>query len=673
MSQDQLTLDRTDPRTAMVEFEQLLASNSGEDPFETAVRLLAAKLFDELRNARPRRKFRDYGNPGQTLKAIETLYADARKSWPWLNGNSDQLGVSSSVLTRCLRPLVGWDLLGSDLAVLDATLERLVSRESKGQLGQYFTPREIARLCVEVLNPSAEDLIIDPASGSGGFLFEAAQYSLDQYGKAPKAMGIDLSARSVKVGSLLSESHPHLNIRITKGNSLDQREHRASSPTEWEAFRAGAFRTNRGSRPESSAWSELQCSLLLTNPPFAGEIDEIEVLRDYASVTMTSARPRASREHLFLERAVRMLKPGGRLAIVLPQAILANSSSATLRQWLMSQCRLLGVIGLHPFAFLPFTSVKTSLLFAQRRMPGEKIVDKEPVFFAVSTRPGKDSSGRATGPSDYSALSRAFRTFLSAEGTKWAKKTKEATSSASAEVVGGAEVRAAGRLDAEHFDSDSRKILKRISSTASSDALRSFLDPRIERFRRSAQERILYVDISSVDAKTGISIPQEMAASDAPSRASYVLQAGDVLVSTVRPERNVVALIEGGSEVPRVASSGFCVLRPKGVAPEVIFAYCKTDMFRTLLSRHSAASMYPTVTDKDVLSVPFCMPPVDAQRQVVQLVRDGMRRIADGNAQIKESISVVSSLLSEQSPAHRVSEKRPKKKYHSARRPQQKG
>lgn len=655
--QSALALERTDARSAMAEFEQLLASNSGEDPFETAIRLLAAKLFDELTYPQQQSRFRDTGAPDESLRVVEALYGGARKRWRWLNGIDSSIGISASSLTRCIRPLTGWRLLGSDLSVLDATLERLIARDAKGQLGQYFTPREVVRFCVDVLNPHPQDSVIDPASGSGGFLFEAARHSVNQYGEAPRSLGIDLSARSIKVGALLSESHPKLNIKITKGNSLDAREHRVSCPPEWQDFSSTRSTAHSAKR---DLWKELKCSVVLTNPPFAGEIDELEVLRDYESIPRSIARPRATREHLFLERSVRLLAPGGRLGIVLPQAVLANSTSSGLRSWLLSQCRLLGVIGLHPFAFLPYTSVKTSLLFVEKRRPeSRKRPSAEPVFFGVSKRPGKDSSGRSSGADDYMDLSLAFKFFLASQKIEWASKPTQRLVRKVGEIVPGDEVEAAGRFDAEHFESNSREMLKRLRSIQGTDELRAFVESKIERFRKSDFANIAYVDISSVDAKTGIPSPQEMLSTEAPGRASYVLRSGDVLVSTVRPERNVVALIHGDSELPRIGSNGFCVLRPKGVAPEVIFAYCKTDTFRTLLSRHSAASMYPTVADKDVLSIPFSVPSERVQDQIVRNVRAGMHGILAGNAQISAAVSLISAACSDSYQTEAASEAMP--------------
>ncbi|MCX7156447.1 MAG: N-6 DNA methylase [Rhodocyclales bacterium] len=639
-----LQLDNTDFCSAISEFEQILASNSGEDPFDSAIKLLAAKLFDETEcDAGKAEKFLIHKTPEATHKATQELYRRAIRRWPYLNGSGDDLGISPQHLVSAMRPLVGWRLMGSDLSMLDAALERLVARDAKGVLGQYFTPREVVRLCVDVLAPHPDDQIIDPACGSGGFIFEAAQYALKQYGAAPNCLGIDYGARAIKVAALLSAASPKLRMVVSKANSIDGRESPSAIPKEWEGF----LSKNGGAKNKRAqlwgSWNQLACSVLLTNPPFAGTIDDPEVLEAYEAQQDPSSRKAVSREHLFLERAVNLLQPGGRLAIVLPQGLLANASAAYLRKWLFGKCRVLGVVGLHPFAFLPYTSVKTSLLFLAKPGPNESLLKSYPIFFATSTNPGKDSSAKTTGTTDYQAIAQTFSRFLSSQQFSWAKTQPIAEYvSIQCETVSSSEVIHADRLDAEYYDPHARAILRRLDAV-SETRLANLVDTRIDRFKKTAIGKITYLDISSVESKTGLTFPNEMQSADAPSRASYMVRPGDVLVSTVRPERNVVALVTKSVGNQAVASNGFCVLRAKEIQPEVLFAYCKTEAFKTMLSRHATASMYPTVTDKDVLGVPFLPPPQDVSDKVVNLVRSGLDMIEKAHQQITEAVALMNA------------------------------
>jgi len=96
-----------------------------------------------------------------------------------------------------------------------------------------------------------------------------------------------------------------------------------------------------------------------------------------------------------------------------------------------------------------------------------------------------------------------------------------------------------------------------------------------------------------------------------------------------------------------VASNGFCVLRPKTIEPEVLFAYCKTESFKRMLSRHATASMYPTVTDKDVLGIPFLEPSADVSDRVKKLVRSGLDMIQTAQQHLEEAVALMTNHIQE--------------------------
>lgn len=650
----QLPLIPRDAASAIAEFEQILVSNSGEDPFDSAIKLLAAKLIDETDgHSDSPSGFQIQKSAEATHRAVQALYKRALQKWPHLNGTGSSLDISPQHLVRSMRPLIGWSFAESDLTWLDATLERLVAKDSKGALGQYFTPRDIVRFCIELLNPHSKDKVIDPACGSGGFLFEATRHSILSTGTAPTCLGVDFGARAIKVAALLAAATPNAKISVSKANSIDGRLYAEHTPSEWQPFiskETGSETYRAGSWGD---WNKLGGTVLATNPPFAGDIDEMDILDAYESQQVASGRRTVSREHLFLERAVHLLRPGGRLAIVLPQGLLANPSASYIRKWLARKCRILGVIGLHQHAFLPYTGVKTALLFAVKLSKNETLPIDYPIFFGSSVDSGKDSRGKQTGTADYPALASSFSSFLRSQGMSWAPL--KGRPGRRYEGVSFKETVKADRLDAEFYDPVARELIRRLD-TKTLTPIGNYVEPKLDRFKKSLFKEIRYLDISSVDSDTGLTNASEISASDAPSRASYMIQPGDVLVSTVRPDRNVVALITGTGGSPAVASNGFCVLRSKSIAPEVLFAYCKTKAFKRMLSRHATASMYPTVTDKDVLGIAFHEPSTEASKRVVGLIRSGFEMIERAKRQLSEAITLVEDHIQEPSSAPRKSD-----------------
>lgn len=639
---DNLALQHTDPVSALAEFEQVLASNCGEDCFDIAVKLLAAKLMDEKTAQEPGAvQFKLQPSIDQTFAAVSALYREAAARWPSIDTNGGTLTVEPAHLVLAMRPLLGWSIVRTDLTCLDATLERLVARDAKGRLGQYFTPRDIIRFCVDVIRPDGIDRIIDPACGSGGFLFEASHYAAQSSREFPACLGIDFSSRAIKVATLLAAAHDNGRITVSFANSLDGRAYRDTAPAEWSGFFSSHSGSESAIAREWGAWNRLGATVVMTNPPFAGEVDDPAVVSAYESNSSAARRRAATRESLFLERAVNLLEPGGRMAIVLPQGMMANSSASYVRRWLLQKCRLVGVIGLHPYAFLPYTAVKTSILFAYKPRMGAALPASYDIFFAVSKESGKDSSGRRIRTNDYAEIGRRFHQYLRQQELPWAGAAEASnTAQAMDDTVPLSEVVHADRVDAEFFDPNARAFLKQFDSK-SSMRIANMVSSRVDRFKRTRFREIEYLDISSVDAKTGLASPAVIAANQAPSRAAYLVQPGDVLVSTVRPERNVVALVSDGSAAPRIASNGFCVLRPQSIRPEALFAYCKTDAFKQFLSRHATASMYPAVSEKDVLSMPVKRVSQDLEDRVADLISSGLSKIQEAQREIQTAISLL--------------------------------
>lgn len=134
----------------------------------------------------------------------------------------------------------------------------------------------------------------------------------------------------------------------------------------------------------------------MTNPPFAGEVNEKQILRNYELAEKGNGKlsQTMSRDVLFLERNLNFLKDGGRMAIILPQGRFNNTSDEYIREFIMERARILAVVGLGVNTFKPHTGTKTSVLFLQKW--DEKLCPRMsdyPIFFATSNESGKDNSG----------------------------------------------------------------------------------------------------------------------------------------------------------------------------------------------------------------------------------------------------------------------------------------
>jgi len=196
--------------------------------------------------------------------------------------------------------------------------------------------------------------------------------------------GIDFEQRAAKTSRalMLIAGDGHTNIFGPDVSSLD--------PKTWyetgsgQALMHGLRQHKLTAKPipeneilkdDDKAWEyfdELKFDVILANPPFAGEMKDRRMLAHYELAKPALKRagddkqPKEERDVLFIERILKMLKPGGRAAIVLPQGKFNNSSLAFIREWILKKARLLAVVGLHPNTFKPHTGTKTSVLFVQK-------------------------------------------------------------------------------------------------------------------------------------------------------------------------------------------------------------------------------------------------------------------------------------------------------------------
>jgi type I restriction enzyme M protein len=384
--------------------EELVLANSGEDEFEEIFKLLVAKLFAEKNDAA---RFGVYASPMETAAAVDKLIAAAANRWKGIIQGDPKSRLTPEHLSICVEAIEAENLLDTSLEVLDGAFEYLVARSAKGSKGQYFTPRHVIDCCVQIARPAADELVIDPACGSAGFLIHTLLYVQDQTRNLPTARyagerlwGFDFDQRAVQVAKalMLLAGDGHTNLyRLNSLSTSDGDRSPLSDNSQAEPLLGieDVVRTRLGRGFKGF-------DLVLTNPPFAGEIREDGLLAGYELY-----RPgrRIERDVIFLERCVRLLRPGGRMGIVLPHNKLGASAWTYAREWLLRHIRVVAVLSLGRNTFLPHTHQKADVLFGIKRLRPEAPPPDEEIQFLLSERSGKDSKGRivartASAPSD---------------------------------------------------------------------------------------------------------------------------------------------------------------------------------------------------------------------------------------------------------------------------------
>ena len=394
--------------------EELVLANSGDDVFTEVFKLVYAKLYDEqeakLHRADNEIFFRKYRDPSKTYSVINDLFKQAIRRWPGTFYEQENINLSAEHLSIVVGEFEKTRLFGSDLSIIDEAFEHLIPEVAKGKKGQYFTPRHVIAMAVKMLDPKADEYIIDPAAGSGGFLIGAMYWvkekhlrdsedAMREYAKE-YTWGIDFAEEISKVSRALMLIAGDGRSHLFKLNSLDPREWQGEDSQLLDArsklqTRLLDMKSSADNAENKKNFHYMNFDVLLTNPPFAGEIKDQGLLRQYFFGKKKGKLINKIERHiLFIERTLDMLRPGGRMAIVLPQGILNNTNAEFIREYLFDKAKILAVVGLHSNTFRPHAGVKTSLMFLQKwgGEAGEPQKDY-PIFMSVSKKGGKDNSG----------------------------------------------------------------------------------------------------------------------------------------------------------------------------------------------------------------------------------------------------------------------------------------
>jgi type I restriction enzyme M protein len=398
---------------------------SNQDTFDEFLKVLFVKMADEKDRTDERVKFwiTDEeeqeilnGQPSDFFDRIEKLFKAVKKRYYDIFDETEKINLKKETLAFIVAQIKNFDFSLVSTDVKGAAFQTFIHHHYRGERGQFFTPSPITHLCVEMLEPKQNELIIDPACGSGGFLVTAMKHvvnkSLSEKEKEnPDKLanftreyaencirGMDINPRLARVAKMrmVLEDDGHTGIFST--DALD-----SFSKIKARAQEMGATKIK-----------EEGFELLFTNPPFGsqGKVKNKSILGQYelaykwqkdkktghwqrlANKIMDDQVP----DILFIERCLQFLAPYGRMAILLPDGDLTNSSLGYVRQWIKDNARILAVVSLPQETFVPYgAGVKASVLFLQKlpKKELEALKKKDyPIFMGIIEKIGYDIRGR---------------------------------------------------------------------------------------------------------------------------------------------------------------------------------------------------------------------------------------------------------------------------------------
>ena len=403
--------------------------------FWELLNLIFCKLYDEKRRFSDakagisyRRRFwvgvkEQNSDEGRKAVAerIKGIFEDLKESNVFqdvFDGN-EQIMLSDRGLAFVASELAKYSFLDATVDVKGTAYETIVSNTLKQEAGQFFTPRNIIKCMVEMLDPDQNCRVLDPACGSGGFLVmvldhvrrkiaknlypELDEVRLEAKYNSPEVddavreyaenmiFGFDFDPDLKKAArmNMVMAGDGHSNIYNI--NSLDYPfGSKPDVPFIAEAVNRSIKKSLDKNFPFETSDNNAQgkFDMVFTNPPFG---TKVEVDQDIAvRYELNSKAP----EVLFIEACYNFLKPGGKMAIVLPDGILGNPNTESVRLWILRHFKLLASVDLPVETFLPQVGVQASLLFLQKKTDEELLIPIEEedydVFMAIVEQVGKD-------------------------------------------------------------------------------------------------------------------------------------------------------------------------------------------------------------------------------------------------------------------------------------------
>lgn len=348
-------------------------------------------------------------NVEDVSKRIVSIFDLVKAKYPDVFTASDVITLSDSSIAYIAGELQQYCLVESERDVIADAFETFISPSLRGGQGQFFTPRNVVKLLVSLVNPGRKDRLIDPACGSGGFLIESLRHVWNQVQKE----GQELGWPDREIFADQQE------IAIKNFRGIDKENFLSKTTKAYMAIlgdgRGGIFCEN--SLENMKKWSikaQTQIvagsfNVVLTNPPYGSKlkIDDQSILKQYdlghqwktlkgekASVKTEKPLSDQTPQVLFIERCLELLAPGGRLGIVAPESMFCNPSHKYIMNYVEQHARIDAVISMPENLFQPHTHAKTCVVLMTKFGTQNHQVDPEhKIFMAVAKWCGHDSRG----------------------------------------------------------------------------------------------------------------------------------------------------------------------------------------------------------------------------------------------------------------------------------------
>ena len=366
-------------------------------------------------------------NAEDIKERILSLFENVKREYKEILDEEDTITLDGKSISYVVGELQNYSLMEAERDIIADAFEIFIGHALKGGQGQFFTPRNIVKMMVKILDLNENDLIIDPACGSGGFLIEALRYVWlkididgEKYGWSKeevlkrKQKTATEKFRGIDKDYFLSKVTKAYMTLIGDGTSGVVCDDSLESSKNWKDLTKQKIELNK-------------FDVVITNPPFGAKIPVSgeDKLKQYdlghkwaknkksKELEMGKIKDKEAPQILFIERCLQLLKEGGRMGIVLPDGIFGNTKLQYIRNLIAKQARIIAIIDIPVESFAPHTPTKTSIMFLQKTA---KITKDYPIFMCIAETCGHDRRGIPNGDDDILKIPEEFK--------KWSQKNK---------------------------------------------------------------------------------------------------------------------------------------------------------------------------------------------------------------------------------------------------------
>ncbi len=407
------------------------------------LKIIFCKINDERELLNPiefytTSKERNYKDgQASVYKRIAKIFEEVKKKHGQIFDKNDEIKLSPRTVTFLVAELQKYALLTTNIDIKGKAYEEIVGANLRGDRGEFFTPRNVMKMTVDMINPKEHERVLDSSCGTGGFVVTAMTSVIDSLReRMEKQYGIEegwnadvRKAFNDKISEIAAKNYfgfdinPDL-VKATKMNMVMNNDGSGNilkfntllPPQEWEEDPKKKLAKALGipSSEIRSHKSLAHFDVIVTNPPFGAKIPikDHQILEQYDlahiwnknddGVWEKTNRLQSSvpPEQLFIERIIQFLKEGGRTAIVLPDSILGSPGLEYIRYWLIKYTKIIASIDLHADAFQPRNGTQCSILFLQKKTKEEitteaiegNIIDYD-IFMTMIDHIGHDKRG----------------------------------------------------------------------------------------------------------------------------------------------------------------------------------------------------------------------------------------------------------------------------------------